>query len=213
MNLVSKYLIVACGIAFISMGCQPKEFITLVAPAGETLVCSIDGESVGDVTDEGLKVKVEPESHTASWNLNGTLISVPVDLPLADYLLDALLTMGPYDNVNIREYTASTLGSAPQLLYYGDKFKRESTQRLSCAQVSVTVECNAGMPETFLAEVTVQIFSECQEEGEGEGEGMFFEDKNCAQGALYNSKPNASAEILINHILKSIGDIRRTLHL
>jgi len=197
-------------VIILSTGCQmePKEIITIVAPQGTTYGCYIDGESVGDVDEKGVEVKVDPGTHTISWTRDSETIEVTALLPVTDSLLRELI--GITDGTILAVYRSwediSRFGTANDAgrgaypvgsISYGETFEASLNVPNSCAQIKSNVECTAGLPFTFLAEVHIDIFKECiQEENEGEEEGE-VEKMN------YKIKPLAS-EPLISRLTDSL---------
>ena len=198
-NLSVSFLFLSI-VLVLSSGCmmEPKELITIVAPAGTEYICYVNGESVGNVDEKGITVEKEPGTHTVSWERDGETIEVTAWLPVTDDLLNILLESPLRSGESLYIYrswgeisqygTASDAGrgSSPiGSISDGRTFEASLNVPNSCAQIKSNIECTVGLPYTFLAEVRIDIFDECiQEENEGEEEGgvekMNYEIKSFA---------------------------------
>lgn len=176
-NVLSVSCFSCAAIALLCVGCPPRgpvEIITLVAPPGMSYECSVDDNPVGLADENGLDVSVSPGEHTASWMLGEYLVVVDLPLSVTANLLNYLLNMLPRETLYLyraQDGRAGTASDAPRggqpygTISYGQGFDRSYQWQNACAQGVSTVNCTAGNPETFVAEVRAQILSECVEVG------------------------------------------------
>lgn len=175
-------------VLILSSGCMmepkgPQETISIVAPPGTTYACYVDGESVGNVDEKGIEVKVEPGTHTISWTRDGETIEVTAWLPMSDDLLEIMWKLPQTATVfvyNIRRegfYQYGTAGEAIRdsqpigSIRGGETYEFSLDVPSLCAKIKSSVNFTAMVPDTFVAEVRINIFEECaQEDSKGEEE-------------------------------------------